>query len=101
MSVESPASAGAMGQEHEVSPIEKRLIALVMAGYTPRQCARLMGESEHSVRQRLRTIIARLGVSNRLELVLFALHHNLIASDEISVQDASNASLRRRTKPAA
>jgi DNA-binding CsgD family transcriptional regulator len=102
MSIERQVSVGAEGGDHGLTSLEKRLIALVMAGYSPRQSARLIGESEQSVRQRLRAIISRLGVSNRLELVLFALYHGLIAPDEeISAGGATKASVRPRAKPAA
>jgi DNA-binding CsgD family transcriptional regulator len=72
------------GKKFSLTPLEKQLIALVLAGCTSKESACRIGVSEHSVRQHLRDIIAKLGVSNRLELVLFALHRHLIDPVQIS-----------------
>lgn len=72
------------GKNFSLTPLEKQIVALVLAGYTSKESGQRIGVSEHSVRQHLRDIIAKLGVSNRLELVLFVLHHHLIDPVQIS-----------------
>ena len=61
-----------------LTPLEKQIIALVLAGYTTKESGQQIGVSGYSVRQHLRRVMAKLGVTNRLELVLFALHYDLI-----------------------
>jgi DNA-binding CsgD family transcriptional regulator len=66
-----------------LSPLEKQIIALVLAGYTSKESGQRIGVSQSTVRHHLRGIIGKLGVANRLELALFALHHHLIGPLEI------------------
>jgi DNA-binding CsgD family transcriptional regulator len=75
---------GANGKDLALTPLEKQVVALVLAGYTSKESGQRIGVSQRSVRRRLRGIIAKLGVANQLELVLFALHHHLIDSAQIS-----------------
>jgi DNA-binding NarL/FixJ family response regulator len=60
---------------------EMQVIALIVAGYTNKDLARKLGISAHTAKHHLTNIFDKLGVSNRLELVLFALHHRLINED--------------------
>jgi len=60
---------------------EKEVIALIGAGYTNKDLARKLGISEHTVKHHLTNIFDKLGVSNRLELVLYAIDHRLINGD--------------------
>jgi DNA-binding CsgD family transcriptional regulator len=72
------------GENLSLTPLEMQIIALVLAGYTTKEGGQRIGISQSSVRHHLRAIIAKLGVANRLELVLFALHHHLIGPVRIS-----------------
>jgi DNA-binding CsgD family transcriptional regulator len=72
------------GNNFSLTPLEKHIIALVLAGYTSKESGQRIGVSQSSVRRRIKGMIAKLGVANRLELVLFALHHHLIDSAQIS-----------------
>jgi DNA-binding CsgD family transcriptional regulator len=74
MAIPRQLSVGANGKDHGLTPLEKQVIALVLAGYTSKESGQKIGVSEHVVRQNLRDIISKLGVSNRFELVLFALY---------------------------
>ena len=67
----------AKGKEFGLTPLEKQVMALVLAGYTDKQSAQRIGLSERSVSKHLSGIIAKFRVSNRLELVLFARHHHI------------------------
>jgi len=60
---------------------EVQVIALIVAGYTNKDLARQLGISEHTAKHHLTNIFDKLGVSNRLELVLFAIDHHLISQD--------------------
>ena len=57
---------------------QKQVIALIVAGYTNKDLARKLDISEHTAKHHLTNIFDKLGVSNRLELVLFAIDHRLI-----------------------
>ena len=60
---------------------ERQVIALIGAGYTNKDLARKLGISEHTAKHHLTNIFNKLGVSNRLELVLYAIDHRLINGD--------------------
>lgn len=57
---------------------ETQVIALIVAGYTNKDLARKLGISEHTAKHHLTNIYDKLGVSNRLELVLYAIDHRLV-----------------------
>jgi len=67
-----------LDRNDRLSPLELQIIALVAAGFTRKESACRMGVSEHTFRHQLNNLLDKLRVSNRLELVLFALHHRLI-----------------------
>lgn len=56
---------------------ELQVIAAVVAGYNNREIAHLLGISRDTTKHHLSNIFDKLGVSNRLELALFASHHRL------------------------
>jgi two-component system, NarL family, nitrate/nitrite response regulator NarL len=56
---------------------ELQVIATVIAGYNDREIAQNLKIREETVRRHLTSIFAKLGVSNRFELVLFAIAHRL------------------------
>lgn len=57
---------------------EMRVIAAVVEGATNRDIAEQLGMSEQTVKNHLSHIYDKVGVSNRLELALFAIHHKLL-----------------------
>jgi len=61
-----------------LTPREKEVIALIVGGYTNKDIAQEFGISQHTVKHHLTNIFDKLGVSNRLELVLFSINHHLI-----------------------
>jgi len=61
-----------------VTALEKQIISAVVAGYTSKESAGMVGVSQRRLRHHIATIMAKLGVVNRLELVLVALHDDLI-----------------------
>lgn len=56
---------------------EEQVMALVADGLTNRDVATELGLSEHTVKKYLFRIFDKLGISNRVELVLYAVHHGL------------------------
>jgi DNA-binding NarL/FixJ family response regulator len=56
---------------------EMQVIALVTAGYANKNIAHRLSLSENTVKHHLSSIFDKLGVSDRLELALFAIHHRL------------------------
>lgn len=60
---------------------EKQIIGLVGAGYTNKDLAKELGISENTAKHHMTNIFDKLGISNRLELLLFATEHRLIDGD--------------------
>lgn len=58
-----------------LTPREEQVVALVADGLSNRQVARELQLSEHTVKKYLFRIFDKLGVSSRVELVLYAVSH--------------------------
>ena len=67
-----------------LSPLEKQVIALSVAGYSSNESAKRIGISEPAMRLHLTSICDKLQVSNQIELVLFAIYHQVIDTYDIS-----------------
>ncbi len=61
-----------------LSPIDLRIISLVVQGLKNREIAFRLGSTEQGVKNSLRRIFDKTGVSDRLELALFVLHHRIV-----------------------
>ena len=57
------------------------VVGAVVSGFTNRDIAGKFSISEQTVKHHLRNIFDKLGVSNRLELALFAINHGLVERD--------------------
>jgi two-component system nitrate/nitrite response regulator NarL len=57
---------------------EKEIVQLVGQGYRNKEIGGKLFISEHTVKNHLHNIFDKLGVSDRLELALYAIHHRLI-----------------------
>jgi len=71
---------GVPGRERERSPLsqrEREIVALVAQGFKNKEMAEKMFISEQTVKNHLHNIFDKLGVSDRLELALYAIHNNL------------------------
>jgi DNA-binding NarL/FixJ family response regulator len=67
-------------KSRERSPLsnrEREIVALVAQGYKNKEMAEKMFISEQTVKNHLHNIFDKLGVSDRLELALFAIHKGL------------------------
>lgn len=58
-----------------LTPREEQVVALVADGLSNRQVAAELGLSEHTIKKYLLRIFDKLGVSTRVELVLYAMNH--------------------------
>ena len=80
---DEPAAAGAppsSSRERErslLSSREREIVALVAQGFKNKEMAEKMFISEQTVKNHLHNIFDKLGVSDRLELALYAIHNNL------------------------
>ena len=79
----SPLDAAGQGGSTKVrerSPLsarEREIVALVAQGYKNKEMAEKMFISEQTVKNHLHNIFDKLGVSDRLELALYAIHKGL------------------------
>jgi DNA-binding NarL/FixJ family response regulator len=73
----SAASAKPTRKQFGLTPRELEIIGVILGGYSNNDIATRFAISEKTVKHHLTNIFDKLGVSNRLELALFALHHNL------------------------
>lgn len=83
----SPMDLAAAGQTktRERSPLsqrEREIVALVAQGYKNKEMAEKMFISEQTVKNHLHNIFDKLGVSDRLELALYAIHKGLHVGNE-------------------
>jgi two-component system, NarL family, nitrate/nitrite response regulator NarL len=70
--------SGAKGRERSpVSTREREIVVLVAQGYKNKEMAEKMFISEQTVKNHLHNIFDKLGVSDRLELALYAIHKGL------------------------
>jgi DNA-binding NarL/FixJ family response regulator len=77
---ESPMPPPAATRDRERSPLsqrEREIVALVAQGFKNKEMAEKMFISEQTVKNHLHNIFDKLGVSDRLELALYAIHNNL------------------------
>jgi len=71
-----------------LSDRELRIISGVVQGYKNREIAAQLYTSEQMVKNALRNIFDKIGVSDRLELALFTIHHRILAQATASVPAA-------------
>src|SRR5579862_2945082 len=77
------------GKGRERSPLsarEREIVALVAQGYKNKEMAEKMFISEQTVKNHLHNIFDKLGVSDRLELALYAIHKGLHLTGEPSAR---------------
>jgi two-component system, NarL family, nitrate/nitrite response regulator NarL len=73
----SPAEGPPRFREFGLTPRELEIVTLVVAGYSNPEIAQRCSISEQTVKHHMSNIFDKLGVSNRLELALFAVNHRL------------------------
>jgi len=71
-----------------LSPKELEIITCVTQGMRNKEIAYQLGTTEQVVKNYLRKIYDKLGVSDRLELALYCLHHQLLKHHAVAVAPA-------------
>jgi DNA-binding NarL/FixJ family response regulator len=71
------ARLGIREQSAALSQREREIVILVAQGFKNKEMAERMFISEQTVKNHLHNIFDKLGVSDRLELALYAIHHSL------------------------
>ncbi|MFY9744950.1 MAG: response regulator transcription factor [Acidobacteriaceae bacterium] len=75
----APTENGVRGKDFGLTTRELEIVTLVVAGYSNPDIAQRCSISEQTVKHHISNIFDKLGVSNRLELALFAVNHRLTA----------------------
>src|SRR5712691_2811186 len=57
---------------------ELRIVALIVQGYKNKEIASQLGTTEQVIKNYLRNVYDKIGVSDRLELALFTIHHRIL-----------------------
>jgi DNA-binding NarL/FixJ family response regulator len=76
----SPPDGGEKVRDFGLTPREIEIVTLVVAGYSNPDIAQRCSISEQTVKHHVSNVFDKLGVSNRLELALFAVNHRLTAA---------------------
>lgn len=61
-----------------LTPRELQIVSAIVAGQTNREIAQQLSVSEDTVKHHVTSVFDKCGVSNRLELALFAVNHRLV-----------------------
>jgi two-component system, NarL family, nitrate/nitrite response regulator NarL len=69
---------GTRKRSYNLTPRELDIISAIVDGYTNKDIAEKFSIAEQTVKHHLGNIFDKLGVSNRLELALFAVNHHLV-----------------------
>ena len=62
-----------------LTPKEMQIVALIVQGCKNKDIATQLGTKEQVIKNYLRSIYDKTGVSDRLELALFTIHHRALA----------------------
>src|SRR4029077_10856002 len=81
-----PPAAGSVGGKNSkktfgLTPRELEVVESIVSGFTNKEIATKYSISEQTVKHHLRNIFDKVGVSNRLELALFAINHRLVSNE--------------------
>ena len=71
---------------------ELKIVALIVQGYKNKEIAVQLGTTEQVIKNYLRNVYDKIGVSDRLELALFTIHHRILA-------EAAATSVAAGTRP--
>jgi DNA-binding NarL/FixJ family response regulator len=71
---------------------EIKIVALIVQGYKNKEIANQLGTTEQVIKNYLRNVYDKTGVSDRLELALFTIHHRTLA--EAAAQATGQLDLR-------
>jgi DNA-binding NarL/FixJ family response regulator len=70
-----------------LTPKELKIVALIVQGCKNKEIAVRLNTTEQVIKNYLRSIYDKTGVSDRLELALFTIHHRMLAEAAAAVGD--------------
>jgi len=70
-----------------LTPKEMKIVALIIQGCKNKEIGMRLGTTEQVIKNYLRSIYDKTGVSDRLELALFTIHHRMLAEAATAVGD--------------
>ena len=70
-----------------LTPKELRIVALIVQGYKNKEIATQLGTTEQVIKNYLRNVYDKIGVSDRLELALFTIHHRILMEAATATQN--------------
>jgi two-component system nitrate/nitrite response regulator NarL len=73
---------------------ELDVVEKVVSGATNKQIAKALRMSEETVKHHLTSVFAKVGVSTRLELALFAVHHRLVTPQSMGSENPTTETQR-------
>jgi DNA-binding NarL/FixJ family response regulator len=62
-----------------LTPKEMKIVGLIVQGFKNKEIANTLGTTEQVIKNYLRSVYDKTGVSDRLELALFTIHHRVLA----------------------
>jgi DNA-binding NarL/FixJ family response regulator len=83
-------TAGARVRDR-LTPKEMQIVALIVQGCKNKQIASQLNTKEQVIKNYLRSIYDKTGVSDRLELALFTIHHKVLADAATRAADSLHA----------
>jgi DNA-binding NarL/FixJ family response regulator len=84
-----------------LTPKEMRIVALIVQGCKNREIAIRLKTTEQVIKNYLRSIYDKTGVSDRLELALFTIHHRVLAAAAAEVGSKLEAEEQRAASSSA
>lgn len=82
--IQNPDSVGARVRDR-LTPKEMQIVALIVQGCKNKDIALQLNTKEQVIKNYLRAIYDKTGVSDRLELALFTIHHKVLAEEAAKV----------------
>jgi DNA-binding NarL/FixJ family response regulator len=83
-----------------LTPKEMRIVALIVQGCKNREIALRLKTTEQVIKNYLRSIYDKTGVSDRLELALFTIHHRVLAQAAADIGSKLEAEEQAQAPPA-
>jgi len=73
-----------------LTPKELRIVALIVQGFKNKEIATQLGTTEQVIKNYLRNVYDKIGVSDRLELALFTIHHRILNEAAAALVGSTN-----------
>jgi two-component system, NarL family, nitrate/nitrite response regulator NarL len=81
--IQSSSAAGG-GQAYGLTPRERQVLAMVVAGHPNKEIARTFSVSEQTIKHHVTRMFDKVGASNRVELAMLATRHGLLDPTDAS-----------------